>query len=91
MTFPEIDVPWPALMGPAQEKIIEQKLGETTPERVALEILLESMASLAWRLEIFIGPARMREARSLLKTRMLAHLSSKYLVVSENATRYETQ
>lgn len=88
MTFPEIDLPWSALMGQAQEKIIEQKLGETTPERVALEILLDSMASLAWRLEIFSGHAGIREARSLLRTRMLAHLVNRYPPLSETAEKY---
>lgn len=89
LMLPDFDLPWPAVMEQANKKIIfDGNLAGTAQERVALEILLDSMASLTWRLEIFSGHAGIREARILLRTRMLAHLVNRYPPLSETAQRY---
>lgn len=89
MTLPEFDLPFEELLDQANKKIIfDEKLAGTPPERVALGILLDSMASLAWRLEIFSGHAGIREARNLLRTRMLAHLVNRYPPLSATAQQY---
>lgn len=89
MTLPEFDLLYEELLDQAnKKKILDENLAGTVPERVALEILLDRMASLAWRLEIFGGHAGIREARNLLRTRMLAHLVNRYPPLSETAQQY---
>ncbi len=88
MTLPEFSLPFEEILDQAAKKISDENMVEIVPERVALETLLDSMASLTWRLEIFGGHAGIREARNLLRTRMLAHLVNRYPPLSETAQRY---
>jgi hypothetical protein len=79
MTLPELDLPFEELLEQANKKILfDENLAGTAPDRVAVGILLDRMASLAWRLEIFSGHAGIREARTLLRTRRLAHFVNRY-------------
>lgn len=89
MDLPVFDLPFDELLGQAKKKLkVDRNLSGTAPERVALGILLDSMASLAWRMEIFSGHAGIREARVLLRNRMLAHLVNRYPPLSETAKQY---
>ena len=53
--------------------------------RLALEILLDTMKSLDWQLDDFVGQSGVREARKILRRRMLALIIDRYPALSDAA------
>lgn len=58
---------------------------EHSVERVAVDILLDTMKSLDWHLDEFMWHSGIREARKLLRRRMLAHVINHYPMLADAA------
>lgn len=70
----------------AQERqFADPVLRERSVERVAVDVLIDTMKSLDWHLDEFMWHSGIREARKLLRRRMLAHIIDNYPALAEAA------
>lgn len=77
---------WADVRREAQERrFAEPALAERSVERVAVDFLLDTMKSLDWHLDEFVWHSGIRDARKLLRRRMLAHIINSYPMLADAA------
>lgn len=84
--LPDMTLPFEQIVNRAREKQRESVFYASQPVfRVALDILLDTMKSLEWELDEFMYHSGVRDARRLLRRRMLAHIIDNYPDLAEVA------
>ncbi len=90
--IPELTLPFVEMLNQAAEKQKGSLFFVSQPIlRVALDVLLDTMKSLAWHLDDFMWHSGIRDARNLLRRRMLAHIIDYYPELAEVAKERVTE
>lgn len=86
IVLPALTTPWADVQRAARELRFSNPSNMNRPEsELAVEVLIGTMKSLDWHLDEFMYHSGIREARKLLRRRMLAHIIDNYPELADAA------